>query len=813
MRWAAASLSARSVPLGAFASLMTAGRGADAVRTLQDAARELRGDGPAVLVVDDAHLLDDTSATVVHQLALSRAVSLLVTVRAGHGTSDAVTALWKDGLLDRVDLAALTTRDTLTLLETVLDGPVEDASALRMWDVTGGNPLYIRQLVEGALESGSLRRSAGVWQWRGRIAVTPRLGELLLRRIGDLPVAIRRVVEVVAYGEPLAPAVLARLAEPAAIDEAERRALIRAGTPTDPASVRLAHPLFGEAVRARTGPLAARRLRTELVTALTAAGRQSPADRLKAAVLSLDADAPVTAERLVEASWQATSLSNLALGERLARAAVAVGDAFEAPLALGYALSWQGDGGGAHEVLAPLLGRATTDVDRARVAVPTAANLYWTLHRPADAAAVVDGVLAGARDAAEHGELLALAACFAFFSNRLSAAGAMASEVLDLPGQSDRAVTWGACALCPVLAVTGRGDDVAEVAARGYAAASRTGETSLLASSIGLGEVLAHVLTGRLDTAEQTVRRLVAAAGGQSLAGAVATLVDGRVALARGAVHTARRRLQDAVAAFASGDPADFGFLARLWLIDSLAVLGEGEAARALLLEAQSMFRSSIGFFEPDLYLARAWVAAAEGAPGRAARSALRAADVCAASGQLAMEVVALHHAARFGDRGSAQRTERVAARVDGDYAPAASAHVTALARDDGAGLERASLKLQHIGATLAAADASAQAALAHRRAGHRRGELAAAERAARLAALCEGARTPALVSGTQSLPLTGREREVATLAAAGLSNRDIAERLVISVRTVEGHVYRACAKLDLNDRAELSSVLAPEIG
>jgi DNA-binding NarL/FixJ family response regulator len=38
------------------------------------------------------------------------------------------------------------------------------------------------------------------------------------------------------------------------------------------------------------------------------------------------------------------------------------------------------------------------------------------------------------------------------------------------------------------------------------------------------------------------------------------------------------------------------------------------------------------------------------------------------------------------------------------------------------------------------------------------------------------------------------RERE-------GLTNREIAERLTVSVRTVEGHVYRACIKLDVTDR------------
>jgi DNA-binding CsgD family transcriptional regulator len=59
---------------------------------------------------------------------------------------------------------------------------------------------------------------------------------------------------------------------------------------------------------------------------------------------------------------------------------------------------------------------------------------------------------------------------------------------------------------------------------------------------------------------------------------------------------------------------------------------------------------------------------------------------------------------------------------------------------------------------------------------------------------------------------LTRREREIARLAAQGLSSPDIARRLVVSVRTVEGHLYRLFAKLGVSRREDLAAHLRPGV-
>ena len=55
---------------------------------------------------------------------------------------------------------------------------------------------------------------------------------------------------------------------------------------------------------------------------------------------------------------------------------------------------------------------------------------------------------------------------------------------------------------------------------------------------------------------------------------------------------------------------------------------------------------------------------------------------------------------------------------------------------------------------------------------------------------------------------LSERETELAQLAAQGLSNAEIAERLVLSVRTVETYLYRAMQKMGLSDRRDLRGAI-----
>ncbi|KUN59042.1 hypothetical protein AQJ46_41325 [Streptomyces canus] len=139
---------------------------------------------------------------------------------------------------------------------------------------------------------------------------------------------------------------------------------------------------------------------------------------------------------------------------------------------------------------------------------------------------------------------------------------------------------------------------------------------------------------------------------------------------------------------------------------------------------------------------------------------------------------------------------ERAVGRLTGVFA----AHAEALAQDDGPALDRAAQALEERGFLLFAAEAYAQAARSHRDPGAAR---TSRTRAVALARRCQGARTPAL-SGLVLGELTARQRQIVTLAAAGLSNRQIAEKLTLSIRTVGNHLYSAYVRLGASDRDAL---------
>src|SRR5207247_943127 len=142
------------------------------------------------------------SATLVHQLAQTDSF-VLATVRTGEAAPDLIAALWKDGLLGRLEVDALSDVEVFELIPQVLGGEVDGLTLRGLWKATRGNVLVLRELILGGLERGALTASAGVWSWKGPLVVTEPLSEVIEARLGRLRPAERALVEVLAYGEPM----------------------------------------------------------------------------------------------------------------------------------------------------------------------------------------------------------------------------------------------------------------------------------------------------------------------------------------------------------------------------------------------------------------------------------------------------------------------------------------------------------------------------------------------------------------------------------------------------------------------------------
>jgi ATP/maltotriose-dependent transcriptional regulator MalT len=255
------------------------------------------------------------------------------------------------------------------------------------------------------------------------------------------------------------------------------------------------------------------------------------------------------------------------------------------------------------------------------------------------------------------------------------------------------------------------------------------------------------------------------------------------------------------------GFPAGWLMLVAAWRAQAGGARGDGEAAAAALRRSEEAYGPQVAVILPELELARAWERASVGQTSAAQMHSVRAAQIARRSGMYAVEMRALHTAVRFGDRSQTARLAKLARTLNTPLAEAIATHARGLADHDGHLLDAAADRFAEMGAVALAADAAAQAAREHARTGQRGKAIESSARAHWLASQHE-IRTPAVYFVAEPLPIADREREIAMLAAAGLSNRQIAERLSVSVRTVDGHLYRIFAKLGIERREQLINVI-----
>ncbi|WP_440102586.1 LuxR C-terminal-related transcriptional regulator [Streptosporangium sp. H16] len=820
---AAATGAAAQIPLGAIAHLLPDGVDlsdpvagfAAAVRLM---ARAYNATARLVLLIDDLHLLDSASTLLLRQLMETGAVFLVGTVRSDASFLESVVTLGRGDAVHHVDLAPLGWREVNELLRHALAGHVHRETVGRLHAASGGNPLYLGELVRGALAEGRLTNDGEIWQLAATepLPVTRRLTDLIRHRLATVAPCGRRLLDVLALCGPVSVADLEREPGAEVLDELERAGLVTVVGEGRRTYARLAHPLYAEVLPAGSSEARRREILREQADRLERTGSRRREDAMRLASYRLAGTGTADPALLLHAARLA------AYGDDHARVlaflrAIPEGDlTFSALLLLGRTLSEAGRPQEAEEVLCRADGWATTEGRALAVALARTHNLMWCRGAAREEAVAANdaardrvssdagrwalrvneanilsslghhaeslGLLEGMPDEEPAvGDIAGVAAWTAAAATRASA--------LSFLGGGQQAVSWAerAVALCAKARTEGRGHTPQEAAA--WAAL-----------------VLALTEVGRLQEARVTAERAFTGSGWVP-AGWQRTLLV--FPLARNAWMAGRpasaRRWYAEIAHDTRPQAVIIRPLALAGLAAAAALQGDVRAAEAALAEHAGL---AVPVHVPEERLGEAWTHVARG-ERPAARKVLReAAAEARERGQFSSEAMLLTDLARLGGAAEAANGLAELAKAGGPFTAARARLAAALAAGDRDGLMAVAGDFDRMGASLLAAEAAGAAAELWRRFGSPRQASAAATRSAANAALCEGARTPLLQAADAAVPLTARESEVAILACAGMSSKDIAANLAISARTVDNHLQRVYAKLGVSNRQELTGRL-----
>ncbi|HXR73540.1 LuxR family transcriptional regulator [Actinocrinis sp.] len=825
--WVATSRSAAGIPLAALSGLLadgregpprTVGEAVAALATRSEKTREW------VLACDDAHLLDVESAVVMRQFATRGKVSLLLTVCDEEECPEPVTALWRDELLARVDVPQLSKDLVSALLCDVLGAPLDGISLERIYRLCEGNLVYLRELVAAVDRDGGLERIGTAWRWNGPVSPSARLDELVWSRLAALAPAERTVLELLAWGEGLGAQLLRELAPGADLVAMESKGLIRVRGDGQRRPAGPARLLDTEVLRNRTPQLRADQICRTLAEAVEAKGARRADDRLAIALWHLTAGggANIPVAVYLSAARSAHATIDPGLAERLARAAVHAAPAsLAAGLLLAETLAWQGRHAEAAEAISGLDDIARSDADVTQLALTRAVTACWGRDEPCVAVEELLRAESRVTSAELRQELQAMRAGVHYAAGQAPAVVEAAADLMRAPSSPANLVRMHRAAV-PALALTGRIEQ-ALVEWDRCRCAAETIKGAVPEAVIGLPLAGAAALraASRLAEADQLAAKVYRDASGSGVhfaAGAGAQML-GMIALDAGRVADARRWLGEAVTLLGSADLV--GFLSLSWssLARAHALSPDPDRdpprpmaveAAAAQLAAEKALSASRRSWAPQVEVGRAWVALAEGRHTEARALALEAAEAAAAVGFHTVALNAAHDALRLGARRSAHALlVQEADLVDGPLTAVYLEHALALEEQDGGRLDAVSRAFAALGCRLLAAEAATEAAAAHRCQGLPARSSASAACAAGHLATCQGALSPVIAEHGTATGLTAREREVAKLAAEGLSNREIAHHLGTSVRTVESHLAHVYSKLGVTRREQLTGLLA----
>lgn len=760
--------------------ILAYGSFARTVRALHDSLAELSAGSPVVLRLDDAHLLDDASAQALAWVVRQDEVVLVATMRPAGASGSPWLELWKDDVVERVDVSPFTVSEMEQWLAGELGGTPTADTVQRVWGETQGNVFHARELVRAEKASGALREYDSVWVWTGRATPGARLLEIVENDVSRLSSDAHRALEVVAMLCPAPLSLLLDAVPQAAVDE-----LVHGGVATlrpersagggSEIVVDLAHALYAEAVRARV-PGGRRREVLDLVADSTHAA--TGASLLRSVLLAMDAGLAVGPHRLESAIEEAFTLQQPDVVVRLIdlalRSATVGGDRWA------QLMNWRAQAWWAQTDLVRAQHDAETVIDTLRALPTLDAGLALRL---ADAVQVVAASLhASGIDVAEALRVVDDAAA------HLEAVRAPGTWRAELRATRLTRLGWGgyderahdeALALLAAPRVPATAVRLVAPTALRLANAGRFAEAHALCERHvpiavaygeryrwGVGEIAMLDAVMRLWSGD--VRPLAMAEdpeAGAPLDWVATQIARGITGIAFGVWSQAATDLRAANARLRVDDSRALTAYTTAAEALAMAASGTTRAAHHLLDQLRTVPLRAAAALEPEIRLVRldtlTWLHDED-----PAREAASLAVWARERGALRVELEALHRYVRAGHHAPdvIARVDELATLVEGPRAAAVAAHVAALAAQDADLARIAERELNRCGLWLPPVE--------------------------------------------PPVALTPREREIASLAAGGMTSRAIAARLTLSVRTVDSHLARVFTKTGVHSREGLIAVL-----
>ncbi|MDK1360157.1 LuxR C-terminal-related transcriptional regulator [Arthrobacter sp. zg-Y1219] len=777
-----------------------------------------------LLIIDDADALDEAGADLLAQLVASARIRVVLLARRIADIPAGLAGLVWEGALSRHELLPLTEDQVKDLCVQVLGGPVLTSTSTDLARVSGGNPMLVLALLSETVRMGSLVLRNEVWLLQDQMLPPEgRLGDLLRAQLAGLSKEEHEALEIIALAEPLPAATAFELGLHRAVDSLTEAKLVKISAGRG-RLLRPMHPVYGEVVRRLVPAARSARLRQRLLTVTDPSERESD-NLLRWVCWSLDCGAEVSDADLVAAAYRANNVFDSPAALRTAGAVKGPDHALAARVQAARACFQDGHLDSARELVDGVTAVAS-DLTTLKMAVLIRVQVHLYNHgdpsglaaiaaewlagvdrieRSADSETADAELIADISSSRRGGRLLAL-------KGRVTAgsfhpAEAELEEILADARRAgdDEAILVAEALLAEILIATGRARAAGILSRDAMVILDRGGHRFLSYSLFVLHRHVDVLLwLGEWEELHATLRQGVSGIFGALVhVGGTADLGLAVLNLRNDDSAAALTHLSAAIEGLRTHDSE--GMLPIALGLGALIAAGEGRAAAAEGLLAEIKVLSRRGAAASWL-LAHGYAAAArsvmsgeQGPPKELGELAAEAEHAGFVAAELELRTLALS----FGDLDGMSRLRKISEEFEGPQAEVIGRFARAVLDEDAEELLRLGSDPVEPGWERLAKRCTEEA-LRLARAG---GDRALLKRVQRELNKKNG--LPARQKQKAGVPLlTRREHDVAALVMQGCRNAEIAERLFLSVRTVEGHIYRTFEKLGISRREDLKPEL-----